>query len=221
MKRSSATGNKMKKSPVIIYKWKGINCKRIKGNTGKQAPVAKEQASILGKASGISARLRAAFKTILGEPTNREMMYRLNNALQQWLRTGAANNTEPVDSLPSLDGFSFYGKADNRNPLTVITMGRGTDGMAFLQIPAIEDPAIINGSPFYSPLRIEICVACCDLSDIANTVGFETKITITSNEIPVSSQEIGIPLLSGTGRLVVAAVAANRAFAWIAGTLYN
>ena len=220
MKRSAVTGDKIKRSPVIVYKWKGINCMRAKGKTGKQALVAKQQASILGKASRISARLRACFKTILGKPTDRPMMYRLNNALQQWLRTGAANKPESIDTVFSLEGFYFYG-ANADNPFPEITLRRGNNGKILLKIPAIRDPEIIIALSSRRELRIVVCFASCDLSEPENTVGFETEIRIPSNELPVSVQEIEVPLLPGPGKLLVAAVSINRTYAWIAGAIYN
>jgi len=221
MKKSGTSGNKMINGPVITYKWKGIDCKRAKGKTGKQAPVAKQQASVLGKASAISARLRYAFKDILGEPTDRKIMYRLNNALQQWLRTGAVEAPAAIDSLRSLDGFYFYGETGDTNPLTGINITRGIDGETFLQIPAIDDPAFINDYPFHGSIRITICFASCDISDNNNSIGFKTEITIRGNEIPVSLHQIKTPLLSAPGKLLVTAVAVNRSIAWIAGSLYN
>src|SRR6476620_2046741 len=73
---------------LIYYKRGNDYLVRAKGNTGRQADVAKKKAGILGKASAISARRRSAFRPVIMDTGSRKLMYRFNNLLQQWLRSG-------------------------------------------------------------------------------------------------------------------------------------
>ena len=120
--------------PVIEYKWKGIKVMRTKGYTGRQAPIAKVQASILGKASSLSARIRKACKPILPGRTDRVLMYRLNNILQQWLRTGQTAATLPVDNISLITGFSFYGITIGESFPVAMPVSRTSDGKLLIHI---------------------------------------------------------------------------------------
>ena len=221
MKGSGAPAKSKKQSPVIEYKWKGINCKRAKGKTGRQAAVATQQAAILGRASGISARIRAAFKPILGEKTNRPVMYRLNNTLQQWLRTGEIDSRQPLDHLNSFNDFYFYGKPGTYDPFGMIKMMRTGENKVIIQVPGLANPAVVDSTPFYGKVNIKICVISCELLNPDADSAHKTEIKITSTALPILSQEVNVPLSPGPSKLLVAAASVNGGLAWIAGTLYN
>ena len=221
MKGSATTAKSKKQSPVIEYKWRGINCKRAKGKTGKQAPVAKQQAAILGKASAISARIRLAFKPLLGERPNRPLMYRMNNALQKCLRNGEISKTQTCESLPSIDGFCFYGEPNRYEPFEKVTIIRSSGNKVTIGVPGFENATGVNLSPFYGKINIMICAAACDLLDADADYTFKTEIKLTSTDIPASPAEIVIPFSAGPSKLIVVAVAVNKGAAWIAGAVCN
>jgi len=202
---------------IIYYKWRNGYYLRTKGNTGRQAAVAKKQASILGQAAAVSAKLRACFKTMLPQPTSRPLMYRLNNALQQWLRMGGSASAAPVNDIPSLNGFSFK---KGISPLT-IKLGRRQDGGLSLYLPAFDSPNPISPLPFNGHIQLSIIVASCSLTQISDAKMFETSLDIPYNGIPIPEQELQLPVQATPGCLTVAAVSINKRAAGIVGALYN
>ena len=201
----------------IYYRRRGEYLVRSKGNTGRQASVAKKQAGILGKASAISASLRKAFKPMLPGPVNRSLMYRFNNALQQWLRSGQAETTEQVSNIPFLNSFSFTG-----DPFYVsMPVIRLYTGNIVIQIPAFDSPNPIHPLPFEGQINLHIMAASCNLQEPADTRSNETILNIIYNGIPIPSQELMIPLQTLPGCVTVVALSVNGISAGIVGAMYN
>ena len=201
----------------IYYRRRGEYLVRSKGNTGRQASVAKKQAGILGKASAISASLRKAFKPMLPGPVNRSLMYRFNNALQQWLRSGQAETTEQVSNIPFLNSFSFTG-----DPFYVsMPVIRLYNGNIVIQIPAFDSPNPIHPLPFNGQINLHIMAASCNLQEPADTRSNETILNIIYNGIPIPSQELMIPLQTLPGCITVVALSVNGISAGIVGAMYN
>ena len=206
---------------VIFYKQNGIYYIRAKGRTGKQAPVAKAQASVLGKASSLSARIRTALKAILPGPVDRKLMYRFNNTLQQWLRTGQSQKTELVNGIAQLNGFSFYGYTTGGAFPVFMPVNRAADGDLSVQIPAFDSPNPISPLPFKGQILLKFIAVSCNLNDTADTKIYETELDIPYTGIPIPGRELTLPLQTGPGRLTVIALSINRGTAGILGVLYN
>ena len=219
MKDQKKPGKKGSKLPIIEYKWKGINCVRAKGNTGRQAAVVKQQAQTLGKASAISARLRESFRSILSGPTNRQLMYRLNNALQQWFRTGQADSTEPVSDIPFISKFYFYGNLSNE--VFQASINSTADGKLFLQIPAFDPPGLNNHHPVSKEVHLYIIAVSCKLDDAEDTIVYETGLDIPADETALYSREIMLPVQTRPGCIIAVALSLNRGNAGIVGAMYN
>ena len=206
---------------VIFYKWKGIHVMRSKGKTGTQAPQAKEQAAIMGKASAISAKLRGALKPLFPETVNRKLMYRLNNLLQQWLRTKPAevNGYEEVNLLK---GFSFFDNSEGAVPFyAVIPVRRSAEGNLFLQLPAFDSPNPIHPLPFSGQINIKAIAVSCNLFDPKDTVSEETALNIEYDGTAVAAQELPLQLQTRPGYLTVVAISINNLTAGIVAGMYN
>ena len=206
---------------VIFYKWKGIHVMRSKGKTGTQAPQAKEQAAIMGKASAISAKLRGALKPLFPETVNRKLMYRLNNLLQQWLRTKPAevNGYEEVNLLK---GFSFFDNSEGAVPFyAVIPVRRSEDGNLFLQLPAFDSPNPIHPLPFNGQINIKAIAVSCNLFDPKDTVSEETALNIEYDGTAVAAQELPLQLQTRPGYLTVVAISINNLTAGSVAGMYN
>ena len=201
----------------IYYRRKGEYLVREKGNTGKQAAIARKQAGILGRASAISANLRKAFKPMLPGPVNRSLMYRFNNALQQWLRSGQAETTVPVNYIPFIQGFSF-----TADPFYVsMPVNRLANENLVIQIPAFDSPNPIHPLPFSGQVNLHIMAASCNVQAPAASVSHETNLTINYHGVPIPPQELMIPLQALPGNLTVVALSVNGMSAGIVGALYN
>ena len=201
----------------IYYRRKGEYLVREKGNTGKQAAIARKQASILGRASAISASLRKAFKPMLPGPVNRSLMYRFNNALQQWFRSGQAETTVPVNYIPFIQGFSF-----TADPFYVsMPVNRLANGNLVIQIPAFDSPNPIHPLPFSGQVNLHIMAVTCNVQVPAASVSHETILNISYHGIPIPPQQLTIPVQALPGNLTVVALSVNGMSAGIVGALYN
>lgn len=202
---------------TIFYKWRGDYLFRSKGNTGRQAIQAKQQAGIMGRASALSARLRKSFKPLLPGPTNRALMYRLNNILQQWLRSGQPSITEQINEIPSLKGFSFSGD----DFYVVMPISRTRDGHLLLHIPAFDSPNPIHPLPFSGQISLHIMAASCNLDDAADNRSYETILDIFYNGTPIPAQDLLIPLQTMPGCITLVALSVNKMSTGVVGAMYN
>jgi len=205
----------------IYYKWRGDYLVRSKGNTGKQAAVAKEQAGILGKSSALSARLRKGFKPLLPGPANRALMYRLNNALQQWFRTGQSATTEQLNDITLLKSFSFSGDKTGGDFYVTMPVSRTTDNNMILHIPAFDSPNPIHPLPFSGVISLHIMAISCNLNDADDTRVFETTLDIAYDGTPLAARELWIPLQTMPGCLTVIALSVNKMTTGMVGAMYN
>ena len=206
---------------VIYYKSGEEYLMRSKGNTGVQAAVAKQQAGILGKASGISAKLRTAFKNILPANTDRKLMYRLNNVLQQWLRTNPANETIQVNSIPVLQGFSFNSNNRENDFYVAMPVTRNANGQISLQLPAFDSPNPIYPLPFNGTINLEVIAASCNIADPADIRSYETKLDINYTGDPIPAQQLLLELETKPGFLTVIALSINKTATGIVWAMYN
>ncbi len=206
---------------LIFYKWKGYDSIRLKGNTGKQAPIAKKQASILGMASALSARIRAAFEPILPAPLKRKLLNRFNNAIQQWLRLGQIVETGPVDNIPFITGFSFYGGEAVVGYLYHFTVNRTAAAGLALHITDLDPsgcPGILSSG---EKARLHIIVTSCKVNDPADTRSAELKTDIPYTAGNFPGQVLSLPLQTSPGCITVVAFSTNRRNVSIAGAMYN
>lgn len=206
---------------IIYYKSGNEYLFRAKGNTGKQAPIAKQQAGFLGRASSISAKLRAAFKPILPLANGRKLMYGLNNSLQQWLKTGQSNEIVPIDSIPILKGFSFTSNTGENDFYVSMPISRKSDGTMGIQIPAFDSPNPIYPLPFSGQINLHIIAASCNISNPADIVSFERTLDIDYTGIPIPAQELLLSLQTKPGSITVVAASINKTTAGIVGALFN
>ncbi len=189
---------------VIYYKWRTGYYLRIKGNTGKQALVAQKQAMVLGLASNLSARIRKAAVPIIGIRTDRKLMYRLNNALQQWLRNSDLKKMKAVEKISSLNGFIFYGNPIDSYFATAVSVKRKAAAVSlYLPPPAGNDFAF------------QVIAISCSPENRDDTKTYETKISTVG-----TPQKVDLPLELREGCLTVVILSMKRATG-IVGALYS
>lgn len=194
---------------------------RKKGNTGRQAPVAKKQASLLGKASAISARLRSGFKPLLADPGNRKLMYRLNNVLQQWLRTEPLENANLENDINLLKGFSLRESGYGDVFYAAMPVKRETSGNLSIHIPAFDSPNPIAPLPFNGNINLHIITLCCNINMPTEIRSFETRLDISYTGLPVPFRELPLSIQPAAGELTVVAVSVNNMTAGIVGAMWN
>lgn len=194
---------------------------RSKGNTGRQAPIAKQQAALLGQASKLSARIRKACKPLLPGVTSRPLMYRLNNTLQQWLRTGQQNSTEQLNDIALLRGFSFSANGTGNDFYVTMPVTRVADGNLVLHIPAFDSPNPIHPLPFNGKINLHIMAVSCKLNDADDTRVFEQTLDITYTGIPIPANDLLLPLQTQPGCITLVALSVNRSSKGIVGAMWN
>ena len=206
---------------LIYANWRDIDYVRTKGNTGRQAPVVKDQAIRLGRASAISARLRASFKPLIPGKTDRKLMYRLNHALQQWLRTGQEGETAPLEKLPFLTGFSFHNDGTGSDQLEAMSLGRVAGGNLILHIPAIDPSGPFSRFLTGGKIMFRFIASSCNLTDLSDVKSLNLELEYMYPGNAQTAQEVKIPMQAGAGRLTVVAVSINSSPLGIAGASYN
>jgi hypothetical protein len=207
---------------TIFYKWKGVHVMRAKGRTGNQAPVAKQQAAIMGKASAISARLRAAFKPLVADAGSRKVMYRLNNILQQWLRTKPMDSTAPVENIELINGFSFSDNEANGSAFyAAIPVRKFDNGQLFMQIPSFDSPNPISPLPFSGQINIKAIAVSCNIENPADSTSYTAELNIAYDGTPVPAQALPLTLETKPGYVTVVAVSINDMVAGIVRAMYN
>lgn len=206
---------------MIYYKSGDEYLVRAKGKTGTQADVAKQQAGILGKASGLSARVRAALKPIVFVSNSRAFMYRFNNAIQKWLRSEGHKQPGWNKHIPELQGFSL--KADDTTKFGVaMDITRTDNGQIILHIPTFDSPNPIHPLPFNGRISFDIVAVSVSLEDSPVTERFQIRVDIDYNGQYEPGRQILLPVYSGTGRLVVVGLSINEgADAGIIAAMYN
>lgn len=206
---------------MIYYKSGNEYLVRAKGKTGKQADVAKQQAGILGKASGLSARIRAALKPIVFVSNPRTFMYRFNNVIQKWLRSEAFKQEGWQKNLPGIQGFSL--KADDYiNFGVVMEVHRNENGQLILQIPTFDSPNPIHPLPFNGNISFDFVAVAVSMDETTITERFHTRVDINYNGQYEPGRQILLPIQSGPGKMVVVGLSINDgADAGIIAAMYN
>jgi hypothetical protein len=207
--------------PDIYYKRGDEYLVRAKGNTGKQAEVARQQAGILGKASAISASLRAVFKPLMVSPKSRTLMYRFNNVLQQWLRSGQSTEAGHIDSIAALQGFSFDSNSRTNDFYIAMPVSRTSNNELLLHIPALDSPNPIYPLPFHGQIRLHVIAASCNVAKPAEIISYETTVEINYSGIAIAAQQVLLPVQTKAGYLTVVALLLNETAGGIVGAVYN
>ncbi len=194
---------------IICYQSRGRYIVRSKGNTGRQAPEAKMQAAILGKASGLSARFRKAFTDLIPEPKNRRLMYRLNNAFQQWLKTRPMESADRNESVPQFNGFTF----NENNPLgavfnSTMPVWKNESNQYFLQVPQFDSANPVAPLPFDGVIDIKVRVARTGIDSMDEVVQTTSSLHIPyyGSTVPTQSLPIEVNILPGTLTLILVSV---------------
>lgn len=207
---------------IIFYKRNGEYLMRAKGNTGNQAEAARKQASLMGKSSAISGKIRTAFKPFSPGPVNRKMMYRLNNALQKWLRAGELNTDVILNDVAALRGFDLLQSDEGTGGLQIgMPVHRTGDHKLVMNIPAFDSPNPISPLPFNGQIKLHVIAVSCRVEDPTDSKSYETILEINYDGTPVAAQDLIIPLETRAGCITVVALSVNDATASIISAMYN
>jgi len=201
---------------MIFYQSKGQFLIRKKGGTGRQAEAARRQSGIMGKASALSAAIRKAVRPILPASTEpRQLMYRLNNALQTWLRIGPENG---ISELPSLEKFSCSAEEPFHIAMKV---QRTPEGGLVLRIPAFESGNPIAPLPFHGVIDLKLVAVSCPLDEPGKARVVPAGLTIPYAGMGLPARDLHLPVQTREGYLTVVWLTVNGLSSGVVGAFFG
>lgn len=131
--------------PVVYYKRGNKICLRAHHKHIKQTAATKAAAGLFGRAVRCAKYLRYGIYAIMHDPTDRAIMYKMNKAVQFWLRT---QTDLPVtqDRLPYLHGLDINKFNRIKFPIEVDWTEKGMVHIMFPAFNPKHDLAIKSGT---------------------------------------------------------------------------
>ena len=189
---------------LIFYTWKEIPCIRTKPTHVKQTIATVEQSKLFGIASHTGAVLRRLLKPVLPNADDKPMMRRFEQAIVQWLRTGAVNHNGRQTNMPFIIGFEFNEASPLHNRLKqTVTVDVNATNTISVNIPTLQPVQDITAPANTTAVLFTISAATCSLltDDIADIVTKE--MAIAYNDIELPAQKVELPVTVDPGTLTV------------------
>lgn len=192
---------------VIFYERQGGYYMRSKPQQVRQTSATKASAVTFGKANTLGKSLRQAMKPILPNATDRQLMYRLSSALQQWLavKDNGLTGLQPVAPLQYFELNTACSLWERCKPK--LTVQWQPDGNALLSIPAINPVADITAPAGTTAVQLHIMAVACRLNDAAIQSVQEQTIAYNYTTTNYPSQQVSFSLPVSNGNLLLIAVA--------------
>jgi hypothetical protein len=201
---------KGKVNNLIFYDWKGIPCSRAMPARVRQSKATKASAAVFGKAVRSSKLLRAGMKDVLPAGTERDVMYRLNNALLKWLLDGKDNKQTLANSAASFAGFSFNEASEITTRLRLLpVVDFSQAGKIVLNIPDLVIGTHLIVPAHTRGIRWAFAAVGCNLDELdkpdqrplSSTAVYETPC-----DSLIPGRDIELPLAVKANDLVLVAV---------------
>jgi hypothetical protein len=193
---------------VIFYERLGGYYMRSKPKQVRQTTATKASAGTFGKANTLGKSLRQAMKPILPSATNRQLMYRLNSALQQWLAISndAATGIQPVPSLQHFQLNTACSLQERCKPPFIVQWR--PDSTALLNIPAINPVANITAPAGTIAVQVHLMAVACRVSDATIQAVQEQTIAYdyTGTDHPSLQVPFALPVTNGNLLLIAVAL---------------
>jgi len=183
-RRTEITLKDGSKEPVIIYDWRGITVIRVKGATGRQAKVAKEQASLLGLASNLSARLRNALGYTGLPAWQATQLSSINYGIQQYIRKKRAG-LPAADLWVTFNALLYSKNQPGEIPPQLVSIIKAPGDQYALEI---NPAALGKENKLY---KIKLILVALDLIPHGNTQYQEADLEFTIGQ---NTQPFTIPI---------------------------
>jgi hypothetical protein len=105
---------------IIFYEMNGKQYARSRPRKFKQSKATKAVSKLFGEASRLSSQLRSGLWKLLPDTNEKEMRYRFDKAIQQWLRNGNPDTSSGTTGFSFIDGFQFSNKASLTEKLKLL-----------------------------------------------------------------------------------------------------
>ena len=192
---------------TIYYQWKGIHCTRTVPARVRQTGNTRKAASLFGVAVKSAAAVRALLKPVLTGATDRSVIYGLDIAFRKWLHTNPKEYTEPAESLPAFDAFSFNKKATPGKLYRIVSVSRATGNDLLIKLPGLN-PALDLAAPDDTRhLGIQFMAVVLEVDRPGEAKAIRATITIPYEDATMPAQEILLPGVTGLECLALVAMA--------------
>lgn len=194
---------------VVLYERLGTPCMRSLADRVRQSKATKKAASLFGKAAGISRVLREGLTKILPDYKNRQVMYPLNRALQEWLTSSDLKGF--VTELPAFDELQFNAETNIQERLNApVTIDWNKPKNITLRFPDDDLYKTIKSPAHTIGIYLELAVTGCKIADGHSTGSYFTSIKLTANSPTPSVIDLPFQLQSSCLTIVVAALKYER-----------
>jgi hypothetical protein len=207
MARQKTNNLSGKVANVIFYEFRGIPCARSSPVKVRQTKATKASAEQFGKAVSIASMLRSGLHTLLPDVKDKDMMYRFNNALLQWLRSSKTDKSTIATELPFINEFQFNEKSalDTRLKLP-LTIDWKTPGKIILTIPRLNPERLIVAPADTQTVNWQIRVTGCTLDIGKFTGNYSTGFDMEYGSSFIPAQQVQLPFVIKPASITVVAV---------------
>jgi len=195
---------------VIFYEFRGKPCARATPARVKQTKATKASARQFGKASCMSRLLRSGLDSVLPDPKDKPMMYRLNNALLQWLLNYKPARNKLTTDLPFIDQFEFNEESLLSERLKLpLTIDWTKPGKIILDIPKLNPRRDITAPAYTETVHWKIAVTSCSDDLTAVPRKYTTAVDMEYNDKLITVKRITLPFNVQKDEITVVAVGLN------------
>lgn len=192
--------------PVIFYERNGVPCARAKPTKVRQTKATKAASKEFGKAVRYSRILRDALQGIIPFPKDKSVMYRLNNALLDWLRASKDDHEVRIRLAKYFEKFEFNKESElsyrlRKNPLVSFE----TPGIILVNIPAFLPKSDIAAPNNTRSVAWEITAVSCNTNSELPW-RYSTRLEMNYDTNPIPGQEIKIPFKINSNDLVLVVI---------------
>jgi len=221
---------------VIYYQWKGIDCIRTVPVRVRQTANTKKAASLFGIAVKSAAKMRGLLCPLLPGPSDRGIIYELDNAFRKWLHTRPQEKDEQEDNLSFFQLFSFNRKAVVPKVFKEVRTNRGEGGTVEIIIPPFNPLKDITAPAGTARIAIKLMAVILPFRDGKEAYTLQNAVSCIYEDKLLPQQLFTFPQVTNAKTLVILAMALQfyhstgdtlpiRQMRWrpvvITGSLYN
>ena len=201
MAKQSAVFNRGRIGNVIFYQWKGIGCARTVPRRVKQTKATKQSAKYFGSAARLSKSLRSSLSPALHNFNKRQVMYKMNAALLNWIR-----QEKPIEGNISFVGLEFNDKSEFSSRFKKeLLVDFDTKGKVIITVPRLKIPNDIVAPSYTSSVRLNIAAAgsMLDLHQLADAASVSIEVPYKDGWMDTIKKELKFNCKAGSINVVV------------------
>ncbi len=193
---------------LVYYELNGGYYVRTKPTQVIQTASTKVSAGKFDLAVRTGKALRSIVAPLLPDTKDRQLMFRLNTAVYQWLLASSLNNMISSQPVGPLTNFSLTEKTSlaERLKLSLQTEWQ-QQGKTVLTIPAMIPTTAIAAPAHTLSVDLQLIIGSCRLADQCIIDTQAASVSLAYTAAPVPAQQLSIPFAQAPGCLCVVAAA--------------